>query len=233
MRGDVARYGVMQVSKDMFLRAVNRLMFLKVYRCLKLEQLSAEAPSPAPGYRGEFLDRGFLRKYATLPEYEIAEDFLEQAFIKGDRCYGWLKGDLLCGYQWYSNGPTDTGWHGLMVNFDARYTYMYKAFTHPAHRGKRLFPAGVEAMFKESCSLGYNGIVTLVETNNPASLHSCRLLGFVECGTLYAAAIANHCFCHADSAARKAGFLLTRMNCSTGKADHLAHGRSSSHPISY
>lgn len=212
IHNDLKDYGLLPTFKDVFLRSVNRVMFMKVLRCLKVEAVQPELLDPPKGYRGVVLGYPELRKYFDASEYELPRSFVEQACEKGDRCYGLFRGDTLGAYQWYSTRTTDTGWHALAVGFADQYVYMYKAFTHPDHRGRRLYPVGVTTMLVDYLECGYKGIVAVTETNNFAALNSCHRMGFRDCGTVFAAILLNHYFLHADAESQACGFRLTRTD---------------------
>jgi len=210
LRTDLKRHGIVQVAEDIALRSINRIIFLKVFRCMMLDVANPEFLVPAKSYRGMLLNSVQLSPYTNVPEYELSQAFVDQACAKGDQCYGLFKGDELAAYQWYSTKATDSGWRGLIVNFNDQNVYMYKAFTHPGHRGKRLYPIGVTTMFAAYLARGYKKMLCLVETKNSASLKSCYRMGFTDCGTLYAAVLSDHFLFHADSASQTYGFRLTR-----------------------
>lgn len=209
---NLRQHGILQVAEDVGLRGINRVMLLKVLHCMKLDAVNPEFLTPPTGYRGMVLDYAQLSRYSKAPEYELSQAFVQQASAKGDQCYGFVDGDVLGAYQWYSTKPTDSGWHGLVVNFSDQYVYMYKAFTHPDHRGKRLYPIGVTTMLATYFARGYKGILSLVESNNFPSLRSCYRMGYTDCGKLYAAVLFDHFLLHADSACQAYGFRLTRTD---------------------
>ncbi len=205
---DLQRYGVIKTAEDMALRMVNRAMFFKVLKCLKIEDVDPEFVKCNENYQGGFLDPDTLREFAKHPEYELSQSFLDRAFEKGDECYGFLDGDVLAAYGWYSNKPTETNWPGLVVLFDNRYVYMYKGFTHADHRGERLHAVGMTRALAAYLARGYKGIVSYVEWNNFASLKSCYRMGYTDFGKIYAAGLFHTHLLRCDAGCRPYGFRL-------------------------
>ena len=88
--------------------------------------------------------------------YDLDSAFVDRATALGDRCFGFVEGDVLTSYGWYSRRPTEAG-HGLVLRFDPAYVYMYKGFTHPKHRGQRLHAIGMAAALEEYTREGAKG----------------------------------------------------------------------------
>lgn len=212
VRVDLKHHGILPVAEDIALRGINHVVFLKVFHCMKFDAVKPEFLAAPEGYRGMLLNSGQLTHYASLAEYELPRAFVDEACAKGDQCYGLFAGDVLAAYQWYTIKPTNSGWRGIIVSFDNQYVYMYKAFTHPNHRGNRLYPVGVTTMLAASLARGYKGLLCLVEATNFASLKACYRMGFTDCGRLYAALISDRFMFHGDPASRQFSFRLTRSD---------------------
>ncbi len=195
---DLKQHGALQVAEDITLRSVNRVIYLKVLHCLKVDTVCPNFLEPPRGYTGGFLDAERLYQAVDDPAWELSASFLNTALNKGDRCYGFMRGDEIAAYQWYSNKPTDTDWRGMQATFDSNYVYMYKGFTHPKHRGHRLYPNGVSKVLSEYLSKGYRGLLSIVESNNFASLKSCHRMGYQDVGKIRVAELFDHCLLHID-----------------------------------
>jgi hypothetical protein len=215
---DLKQYGMTKTVADVALRLANRVMFLKVLKCVTIETPNPEFLNCDGNYRGMFLEPELLRKFSAFPEYELPRSFLDRALAKGDECYGFLDGDVLAAYGWYSRKPTETDWRGLMIHFDDEHIYMYKGFTHPNHRGKRLHAVGMSRALEAYLAAHYKGIVSYVEWNNFASLKSCYRMGYTDFGTIYAAAIGGHWMLHCDVGCRRGGFRLANASWSAPDA---------------
>lgn len=144
------------------------------------------------------LDRSFLALAAPLdgafatagqlidavrfdPHMEMDAAFIEAAFARGDRCYAIWDGPELASYGWYSSRPTDIG-DGLYLHFDAAYTYMYKGWTKPSYRGRRLHGIGMARALVDLAGMGSRGLVSYVDRTNTASLRSVYRIGYRDAG---------------------------------------------------
>jgi len=197
MAADLKQYGPIPVAGDITLRGLNRVLFLKVLRCLMVDRVSPQFLSTPGGYRGAFLEYQDLKPLVGA-EWELSESFLEQAFAKGDRCYGFTSNNRLAAYQWYSTAPTITDWRGMVAHFNSDYAYMYKGFTHPEHRGHGLYPAGVTTVLAQYLSQGCRGFLSIVEANNFPSLQACHRMGYRDIGTIRMAALFDRCLLRID-----------------------------------
>ena len=108
---------------------------------------------------------------------------MDQAFARGDRCYAYVEDGTLGAYTWYSTDPTPLQ-DGLVATFHPDYIYMYKAFTVPAFRGRRLCGIGVTQAFQALMREGtHKGLVCYIEVHNQPSLKALRRIGFKLVGT--------------------------------------------------
>jgi hypothetical protein len=212
MQTDIRQHGMAKTVADVAWRAANRVMFLKVLECVKIETPNPEFLQCGGNYRGLFLDHDLLRGLSASPEYELSPPFLDHALSKGDECYGFLEGGVLAAYGWYSHKPTETDWRGLTIHFDSEYVYMYKGFTHPKHRGKRLHAVCMTRALEAYLARGFRGIVSYVEWNNFASLKSCYRMGYTDFGRIYAVRLFNRYWLHSDAGYRRYGFRLVTSN---------------------
>jgi hypothetical protein len=194
--------------EDIALRTLNQLFFCRILKGLKVSQSKPEFLKCDEKYRGLFLDQAMLMEFAGRPEYELSTNFLNQALEKGDECYGFLDGNVLAAYGWYSNTPTRINPADLVLHFDRRYIYMYKGFTHALYRGRRLYAIGMSRALEAYLARGYKGLVCYVESNNFSSLKSCYRMGYADFGRLYVARVCNRYFLHSDAGCRHCEFEL-------------------------
>lgn len=103
------------------------------------------------------------------------------AFRRGDSCVACFDGGGIIGYVWYAFGTAPHG-EGIWVNFDAGARYAYKAFIHPAYRGKRLglelYGRAGEICPRQGCELG----VSLIYLDNTPSLRAATKVGWRTVG---------------------------------------------------
>jgi hypothetical protein len=149
-----------------------------------------------------------LTEFAEIPQYEISKKFLDRALAKSDECYGFLHGNVLASYGWYSNKPTEIEPPDLVLHFDNQYTYMYKSFTHIDYRGQRLHAIGMTRALDAYLARGHKGIVSYVEWNNFSSLKSCYRMGYTDFGNIYVARLFNRYLFHSDAGCRRYAFGL-------------------------
>jgi hypothetical protein len=97
----------------------------------------------------------------------------------------------------------------MVASFDNNYVYMYKGFTHPAHRGHRLYPSGVTTALAHYLDKGYRGFLSIVERNNYASLKACYRMGYRDVGKILIAGLFDRCLLRADPGCQAYGLRLT------------------------
>ena len=95
------------------------------------------------------------------------------------------------------------------MSYPAEFAYMYNAFTHPAYRGRRLFGTGVTIAAKELAEKGVTKLITNVNSSNFASLQSCRRMGFIPLGQIWAFGRGPKRFAKTPRAARRLGISFT------------------------
>lgn len=205
---NIKQFGAFNAIEDLALRALNRGVFFKILKGIKIVAVHPDFLKFDEKYRGLFLNEGMLREFAERPEYDMSQKFLCQALAKGDECYGFLNGDELAAYGWYSNKPTEINPPDLVLHFNNQFIYMYKGFTHVNYRGQRLHAIGMTKALEAYLARGYKGIVSHVEWNNFGSLKSCYRMGYTDFGNIYAARLFDHYLLHSDAGCRPYGFRL-------------------------
>lgn len=208
IRGSVAAVGLARTLHDLALRAANRILLIKIIRCMAVERAAETFLSCPEPYRAMFLDPIMLRSFSRDPANELAADFLDEALSKGDACLGILAGDTLAAYGWYACTPTRIDPPDLVLHHGERYVYMYKGFTHPGHRGRRLHAIGMTMALRHYLDRGFKGLVSYVESNNFKSLNSVSRMGYRIFGTLYVARILGIYLTHASAGCREHRFRI-------------------------
>ena len=185
IRSNVATIGLAHTLHDLALKAANRAVLIKILKGMTVERVNAEFLNCPESYRPMFLDEKMLREFCRDPGNDLPGSFLEEALSKGDECYGILAGETLASYGWYSRRPTRIDPPDLMLHPGDRYVYMYKGFTHPGHRGKRLHAIGMTMALQHYLAKGFQGLVSYVESNNFSSLSSVFRMGYETFGEIY------------------------------------------------
>jgi len=208
---NIKQFGAVKALEDVALRALNRGVFFKILKGVKIDAVHPDFLKCDEKYRGLFLTEGMLAEFAERPEYELSRGFLDQALAKGDECYGFLDGNVLAAYGWYSKKPTEIDPPDLVLHFNDQFIYMYKGFTHVNYRGQRLHAIGMTQALKAYLARGFKGIVSYVEWNNFGSLKSCYRMGYQDYGNIYAARLFDHYFLHSNAGCQPYGFRLERV----------------------
>ena len=187
-RKKIRHHGVVRAVYAGLLRALGHHRLLQVLRCHYVEKVNPHFLPCPPRYAGGFLSPRALDEFACDAEAALSDEFVRYAVAKGDKCYGFTHEGALRAYGWYASTPTRIS-KDLRLHFSRDYIYMYKAFTHESHRGRRLFPFGVTRALRHYRAAGYKGMLLYVDANNLASLKSCARMGFRVFGTVYVAKV--------------------------------------------
>jgi ribosomal protein S18 acetylase RimI-like enzyme len=196
-------FGAFNALVDLSLRAINRLFLFKILRVVVLEAANLQAETQDSKFRFEFLDESTLRRFATCRGYELSSNFLDWALSRKDRCYGIFDGTTLTSYGWFSAKPTRIEPPDLILRFDHRFGYVYKLFTHPDYRGRRLVAMGLTHALAASLTSGLAGLVAIVESNNFSSRKAMRRVGALDVGKIYVGRIFGSYLIHSDAGSRR------------------------------
>ncbi|MGE5615527.1 MAG: GNAT family acetyltransferase [Bacillota bacterium] len=209
----IRAHGAGAAVHDLALRAGNKVASIQVLKGMTVRMQDIRDPKlfEADGFEGRFVAHEDLARYAEEGVHEFSTAFLRRAFARGDRCYALFDGDTLASHGWYSNQPTSID-DRLVLRFDGNYTYMYKGFTAPAYRGKRLHAVGMCRALRAVTEEGKAGLVSWVYSNNFASLKSTARMGYRIFGTAYAIRVGPLEFTYATPGCREYGFGLERAS---------------------
>lgn len=180
-----ANHGLLCAINQVLLKAINRLMTIKVLTCIVITEVKLESLKIDSRFSHGFLTDRELYTYALDSENELPEDFLRMALNKGDACYAIKEKDQLAAYGWYATSATRTDFHNLDFCFDSSYVYMYKGLTKDHYRGQRLHAVGMSWALQRYREQGYDGIVSYVESINYDSLKSCYRMGYKKIGLIF------------------------------------------------
>jgi hypothetical protein len=206
LRETASRHGARAALHDLQCRLVNRVVRFDVLRAMRVAL--ADVPSPemfeAPGFEGRFLSPRELMAAARAGAHDFGFELLARAAERGDRCYGMFDGGTLASHGWYAEQPTPINDH-YMLHFDPAYTYMFKGYTLPAYRGRRLHAIGKCRALRAFTVEGKKGLVSYAASNNFASLRSCARMGYQIFGNLYLARAGEHAFAFASGGCLRYG----------------------------
>jgi len=161
---------------------------------------------PDPGLEFRFLEPEEVRWLAEDPDYELEAAMAEEIEHGTDFCFGAFAEGRLATYGWYSLGGVD-GSHamGVAMSFPPDVAYMYKGFTHPDFRGRRLHALATGLALRELGGYGVTRLISLVESVNWASSRSCARLGYVDLGRRFSIGWGRFRWVWAPKAARQLG----------------------------
>jgi hypothetical protein len=185
LRRRLERHGLWHTLYAISLKSLNSVLVLKILSGVYVERPDASFLSCPENYTAGFLTASELREYASDPQTELSNAFLDEALPRGDQCYAIRDGRMLAAYGWYSFGSTPLGLSDLVLNYHPQYVYMYKGFTDTRYRGQRLHAIGMSRALAHYLSSGYKGLVSYVEADNFDSLKSCFRMGYGVFGSIY------------------------------------------------
>ena len=211
LKSTAALHGAGAALHDFAVRSANRVLDLQVLKGMTvvLRDVTDPAFFEAPGYDCRFASADELMPYAETGEHEFSAAFVRRAFARGDRCYAIFKDGELASHGWYSNRPTPIDAH-FDLHYDPAYTYMYKGYTAPAHRGQRLHAIGMCRALREVTLEGKRGLISYVFSNNFASLRSTHRMGYRIFGTVVAVRKGPVSCVRASRGCDAHGFMLVR-----------------------
>jgi hypothetical protein len=200
-------FGPSAAIHDLQQRAVNRVVPFQIMR-----GMTAVLPDINPGlfdpgsFRADFATREELLA-RTGDEYEMSPSFVRDALSKGDECFALYDGDRLASFGWYSNQPTLIS-DGLLLHFDPSWVYMYKGYTHPDYRGKRLHGIGMSLALRAYTERGSRGLISYVKSTNFQSLRSIERMGYRIFGDIYLARVLGRAVTWTTPSCKPYGFRL-------------------------
>lgn len=157
------------------------------------QQPSTEHRSPSPERLTQSSEQeGSLQSCALHTAQEMLEifpdgvldlspQFLREALTRKDECLAIFLDHKLASYGWYAHHHAPFSEY-LKVSFDPSWVYMYKGFTAPEYRGKRLHALGKIKALKHFTPRGFKGLISYVEVVNYPSLISNHRLGYRDTG---------------------------------------------------
>jgi hypothetical protein len=161
-------------------RLLAPLAWRETYRCLRLPWPEPGAAVASAPFEVRVLDRSDLARYSREALYGISARFLDGIAARDDLCVAAFSAGQLVSYRFFALQPTDIDAH-LRFHFPPAWVYAYKAFTHPAWRGRRLHR---EVFLRSLPEVGRwlprvpLGFVTLVLSDNEASAKALARVGF-------------------------------------------------------
>lgn len=216
LKDHVGKYGAGATLHELEIRLINKVVGFQILKGMTVTMPDVKDPGllSVPGFEGRFVSVEQLWKYSQDEIYEMPPGFLNTALARGDRCYALFEGDTLAGYGWYSTLPTALDDH-FVLHFDPVWTYMYKGYTLPSYRGKRLHALGMCSALQALTREGRKGLISCAASNNFASLRSVDRIGYRIFGDAYLLRVAGRTFTYATRSCREYGFRVEPLVADT------------------
>jgi len=200
------------LARAVYYRA-NRLLTLRHYRVLRQDLTApiAQVQLPGPDFRWIMADGKQAGAYAGDLAPELDETFLRKATAAGFRCLIILDGNRAASMGWYTEGVAPLR-GSIEVCTPPAHAYMFRGYTPPAYRGKRLHRIGLCLAANWYARRSVRGIFTIAESINYPSLKNARTAGYKDCGAAYEVGFSNTTVIVRTRAARRTGFVIRRSD---------------------
>lgn len=188
MKATRKRFGFISSQKLFLGRMIEKFFSITGIECvlLRIEKMKINTQIPE-GFELRFLTEEEIENYSKDPENDLGDLMVGRIASGKDFCYAALSDNKLAAYGWYSLEDIE-GLHnfGIPISFPKNFSYMYKGFTHPEFRGKRLHSLLMGNALKElNQSHGIDALISTVTWTNFASLTSCKKLGYEFLGRIW------------------------------------------------
>lgn len=211
LKENFKNHGLKDFLSLALVRAVNKIFYFNALTGMTLDvkDISKDFFEIPEGYSAKFLSAEESHAISQNPENDLPADFVDLALSKGDRCFAVLHADKLASYGWYSSRPTifSNKW---VLNFDPSWVYMYRGYTLPAYRGKRLHAIGIALALRYYSENGSKGLISYVEIANISSLKSVYRMGYKPIGHIFIVGEGSFSKSFATAGCRKLGLELSK-----------------------
>jgi len=210
IKHDLETVGLLNTSYDVAYKAVNHFAYLRVIKCVTINETNPQYLNGNDKYTYGFLSAEKLSEFAKVEEYALSENGVAQALGEGHECYGIQDGNTLASYGWYTNNPTNFS-DELRLHFNSDYIYMYQGYTHHKYRGERLHAIGMTMALREYLARGFKGLVSYVDSTNFSSLKSVYRMGYKDFGTIYILKAFGAYLTHRNQSCEEYGFRIEKI----------------------
>jgi ribosomal protein S18 acetylase RimI-like enzyme len=186
----------------------HKLVALTVVRLVWLDLARLAPQDPVTGFDCRFLGPEEIRSFSRDPANDLSEGMADRAAASRDLCFAAVSKEngRLAAYGWYAMECIEPEHNlGVAMSYPPDVAYMYKGFTHPDFRGKRLHGALMGMALRELGSRGVGKLVSTVEWTNWPSLRSCSRLGYVVLGTIVVLGPGDGFILHVPAAGKRLG----------------------------
>ncbi len=156
------------------LRRLMRWMDLRLVWIFRRTLVAPTSDSCAePGYSFRQLTAAEMLDAAADPVLDLSRERIKEAAASGDLFFGALHQDRVVSYRWYSLSGATPCWEGMQIRYASpKRAYGYRAFTHPAHRGKQLHAYTATQSDLALIARGCTHTIAYIDATNFASLRA-------------------------------------------------------------
>jgi GNAT superfamily N-acetyltransferase len=174
----------MHSAKSLAYRIARRSCKVKTAHVLSLELAEALRPSSPPaGLEYRWLTPDDIRAHAVDPANDLDSSLAERLANEHNFCLGAFDGLQLANYSWYATSSIEPEHcFDVGITYPPNTLYLYKAYTHPSYRGRRIHQCAVSRAARFFAERGLSRLIALVEFANWASLNSHKRMGFETVG---------------------------------------------------
>ena len=175
-----SRFGVTCAAKALAYRLAKRWCNLQVADVLvqSVAQL-ATTPRLVTGLEYRWLTADEVRAYAWDPTNDLEAAMAPDLENGRSYCCAAFDGAVLANYCWYALDSIGSEHSlGAGLSFPSDSVYFYKAYTHPAYRGRGVYPTALHHAASFFAERGVSRLIAIVEYANWASFRSHAKLGF-------------------------------------------------------
>jgi hypothetical protein len=106
-----------------------------------------------------------------------------------DFCFAAMHGERLASYAWFALDSIEAEHNrgaqpksGVAVSFPTSVAFLYKGFTHPDYRGRKLHGEVIGRALVELAPLGIDAMLSTTDWTNSAARRALAGIGFEELG---------------------------------------------------
>lgn len=174
----LARFGWYKTLLRLAMKSMERLSLLRIDRLVILEPkaLATYQQRREDSLQRRFLPAAEMKQYQSQNPELLSDDFLALAERRGDHCYAFSDGRKLASFGWYAKKLCLV--RGMECTFSDQFVFMYRGYTAPDYRGRRLHALGLAEALERLARSGKKGLISTVNISNAASRRSIERLGF-------------------------------------------------------
>jgi hypothetical protein len=171
--------------------ALNRLLVrgasIEIVQLLLLRADEVVAEPVDLSVEMRFLTSDEVRGYAAQRGSGLSLEFAQRIDRGFDFCFAAVSEGRLAGYCWLAIGSVEPEHSaGVALGLPTHMAYLYKAFTFPGFRGRRLYAALTAGALRALGPAGITQLVAFVYWNNTSALRACARMGYRRLGMMVA-----------------------------------------------